>query len=243
MTQPAHDAVHDDALERQIAYFAQRRPVRMLALDTPYIHRHFDEVMAVGGLRGGESVCEWGAGLGRFSRLLLDAGIAVSAIELSPQQSEETRQALGQRDGLSIRCGDIAETLERDGGAFDAMAGFFVLHHLPELPRYFRAAHAALRPGGRMVFVEPNPYHPLFPVQITLTPGMRWSAERGIYRLTPSALRKAALDAGFSRVEIRHYGGLPRAPYNALARWKLERTIERVVPDKVKPFQSIVAWR
>lgn len=243
MPQTVTQAAHDDVLEQQIAYFAQRRPVRMLALDTPYIHRHFDEVMAAGALQPGEAACEWGAGLGRFSRLLLDAGLGVAAVELSPQLSDEARQALQGRDGFSIRCGDIAGVLEQDDASYDAMTGFFVLHHLPELACYFRAAHARLRPGGRMVFVEPNPFHPLFPVQIALTPGMRWSAERGIYRLTPAAIRRAAIEAGFSRVEIRHYGGLPRAPYNWMARWKRERTIERVMPAIVKPFQSIVAWR
>jgi 2-polyprenyl-3-methyl-5-hydroxy-6-metoxy-1,4-benzoquinol methylase len=243
MTQPIAQAVHDDALEHQIAYFAERRPVRMLALDTPYIQRHFDEVMAAGELQPGETVCEWGAGLGRFSRLLHGAGLGVSAIELSPQLIEGSRQALAGCDGLSIQCGDIAAVLEAGTETVDAMAGFFVLHHLPELSRYFRAAHARLRAGGRMVFVEPNPFHPLYPVQITLTPGMRWSAEFGIYRLTPSAIRQAALEAGFSRVQIRHYGALPRAPYNWLAHWKMERSLERIVPPVIKPFQSIVAWR
>ncbi len=243
MTPAATPPEHTAALERQMAYFARRRPVRMLALDTPYIHRHFDEVMATGALQAGESVCEWGAGLGRFSRLLLAADLAVSAIELSSHLAAEAEQALGARDNLSIRCGDIADVLENSDIRCDAMVGFFVLHHLPELERYFRAAYATLRPGGRMVFVEPNPCHPLFPVQIALTPGMSWRAERGIYRLTPGNLRRAALAAGFSTMDIRRYGALPRAPYNLMARWKRERTAEGLVPDVVKPFQAIVAWR
>ena len=231
------------ALEAQVAYFAERRPVRLLALDTPYIHRHFHELMAAAELAPGAAVCEWGSGLGRFSRLLLGAGMRVSAIELSPQLADESRQAHAGEDGLSVHCGDVAEVLEAGLGPFDAVLGFFVLHHLPALARYFRAAHASLRPGGRMVFVEPNPYHPLFPVQIGLTPGMRWQAERGIYRLTPAALRRAALDAGFAGFAIRRYGALPRAPYNWLARHGRERTLEPLVPALVRPFQTIVAWR
>ena len=123
------------------------------------------------------------------------------------------------------------------------MVGFFVLHHLPELESYFIAAHRALRPGGRMVFVEPNPYHPLFPVQIALTPGMRWQAERGIYRLTPSRLRRAAGAAGFSSLCIDRYGALPRALYNRFARWGAERALEHLVPRWLRPFQVIVAQR
>lgn len=242
MTQTSH-AARSAALDTQIDYFAERRPVRLLALDTPYIHRHFHEAVQLAALKPGESVCEWGSGLGRFSRLLLAREMKVSAIELSPQLVEESRRALVDQGELTIHCGDVAEVLDSGIGNFDAMLGFFVLHHLPELERYFRAACHSLRPGGRMVFVEPNPFHPLYPVQIALTPGMRWRGERGIYRLTPAALRRAATAAGFSRIEIGRYGALPRAPYNWLARWRQERSVEALLPTAIKPFQTIVAWR
>jgi SAM-dependent methyltransferase len=215
----------------------------MLALDTPYVRRHHAEVMAAAGLQAGAAVCEWGSGLGRFSRLLLQDGLKVDAIELSPQQSAEARDALSGYDGLAVHCGDVAEVLDRTHGGFDAMVGYFMLHHLPELERYFRSAHRALRPGGRMVFVEPNPFHPLYPVQIACTPGMRWQAERGIYRLTPGGLRRAAAAAGFAGVRIRRYGSLPRAPYNLLARWRCERMAEPFLPAIAKPFQTIVIER
>ena len=126
---------------------------------------------------------------------------------------------------------------------FEAMVGYFMLHHLPELERYFRSAQRTLRPGGRMVFVEPNPFHPLYPVQIACTPGMRWQAERGIYQLTPKRLRRAAAAAGFSRVRIRRYGSMPRAPYNWLARLGCERMPEPLLPAAVKPFQAIMVER
>ena len=199
--------------------------------------------MAAAALPPGASVCEWGSGLGRFSRLLLEDGLKVDAIELSPQQSAEARAALAAYDGLAVHCGDVADVLDGMPGGFDAMVGYFMLHHLPELERYFRAAHRALRPGGRMVFVEPNPFHPLYPVQIACTPGMRWQAERGIYRLTPAGLRRAATAAGFAGVRIERYGSLPRAPCNWLARWRRERLLEPLVPEFAKPFQTIVVER
>jgi 2-polyprenyl-3-methyl-5-hydroxy-6-metoxy-1,4-benzoquinol methylase len=244
MTEPFNSSRHSAEREFQLAYFATRRPVRMLALDTPYVHRHHAEVMRAASLHPGERVCEWGSGLGRFSRLLLEDGLRVEAIELSPEQSAEARAALahyGER--LTVRCGDVAELLDAGDGGYDAMVGYFMLHHLPELERYFRSAFAALRPGGRLVCVEPNPFHPLFPVQIGLTPGMRWKAERGIYRLTPRQLRRAAAAAGFGQVQITRYGALPRAPYNWLARLGGERLLEPLLPQAIKPFQTIVLQR
>ncbi len=236
-------STHADQFEAQRAYYATRQTASLLAIDTPYIHRHFSEVVEACGLGEGARVCEWGSGLGRFSRLLLARGFEVTAIELSPRFAAESSAALGADPMLDIRCGDIAETLAGERESHDAMLGFFVLHHLPELASYFRAAHAALKPGGRFVFAEPNPLHPLYPVQIAFTPGMRWAAERGIYNLTRKGLASAAAAAGFRDFRVRCYGALPRAPYNLAARAGLERAPEWFVPAPIRPFQLIEATK
>lgn len=230
-------------LDVQRRYYASRRPQRMLSGETPYIQRHFDQLWQAGNLQAGERICEWGAGLGRFSRKLAAAGLLVDAIELSPTQSVECATALQSWPQARVHTGDIAEVLRASDERFAAMLGFFLLHHLVELDECFAAAFERLRDGGRMVFCEPNPAHPLYPVQISLTPGMNWHAERGIYRLWPGQIRAAAHRAGFSRVEIGYYGALPRQPYNWLARFGRERALEPLVPHRVKPFQTITAWR
>jgi SAM-dependent methyltransferase len=232
----------EEALRAQADYFDARTPVRMRAADTPYVRRHLEQVIAAAGLRSGEAVCEWGAGMGRFSRLLTAHGLELTAIELSASRAEDCRAALAPR--CRVEVGDVLEVLERlegEGARFDAMVGFFVLHHLPELGAYFRAARRALRPGGRLAFAEPNPANPLYPLQISLTPGMRWRVECGIYRLWPRALERAAREAGFGRTRVSRYGILPRAPYNAAAALGVERWPERVVPEAMKAFQTIVA--
>lgn len=236
-------AGHRATLETQTAYFAHRRPIRLQPLDTPYVQRHFSEVAAACRLSAGESVCEWGAGLGRFSRLVLARDARLTAIELSPTLAAECREGLADLPAARVETGDVLAVLARLRETFDLVLGFFVLHHLPELAAYFSAAAAVLRPGGRMAFAEPNPYNPLYPVQIGLTPGMGFREEAGIYRLGPRAVRQAALAAGFSRVDIVRYGALPRAPYNLLAKVGCERLAEHVTPAVVKPFQIIVGWR
>jgi SAM-dependent methyltransferase len=42
-----------------------------------------------------------------------------------------------------------------DAGSFDAIAGFNVFHHLPDVAGFLRGASRVLRPGGRIALVEP----------------------------------------------------------------------------------------
>lgn len=238
MTLPGNSRsnVHRRQVESQVRYFAERRPDTMRVEDTPYIRRHFAEASARVGLRPGERVCEWGAGMGRFSSLFLQRGCQLTAVELSPALAARCAEVLGDSADARLLTGDVLEVCASLQGEFDLVAGFFMLHHLPSLEPYLVAARTLLRPGGRMVFVEPNPLNPLYPVQITLTPSMRWAEEGGIYRLWPHRLRHAAAAAGLREVQVQHYGALPRQPYNGLARLGLERVAERLVPASLRPF-------
>jgi SAM-dependent methyltransferase len=228
-------------IQAQLRYFAARQPVRMQPLDTAYVRRHFGEAARAVDLRPRERVCEWGAGMGRFSARLLRHGCSVTAVELSPRLAEVCEQTLAGSPQGSVAVGDILAVCERLPVSYDVVAGFFVLHHLPELEPYFRAARRLLAAGGRIVFVEPNPLNPLYALQISLTPGMRWREERGVYRMWQSAVRRAAESAGFEGFTVTRYGALPRAPYNWLARIGAERAPERLLPAPLRPFQVFAA--
>jgi SAM-dependent methyltransferase len=228
-------------IQAQVDYYARRRPVRMLAVDTPYVRRHFAEAMRVAELGEGERVCEWGAGMGRFSVLFAQRGCTLTAIELSPELATICRDNIGKWPQARVEVGDVLEVMERLEPIYTLLAGFFTLHHLHELEPYFRAARRLLLPGGRFVFVEPNPLNPLYLVQIICTPGMRLREESGIYRMWPNAIRRAAEAAGFERFRSHRYGFLPRAPYNLAARIGAERWPEYLTPVPLRPFQIFTA--
>ena len=228
-------------IQSQVNYFAARRPVRMEAVETPYVQRHFAEASATVGLRDGEEVCEWGAGMGRFSPLFAGRDCRLTAIELSPALAGVCRETLAAIPHARLLEGDIREVAERLEPTFDLVAGFFMLHHLPALEPYFQVARRLLKPGGRFVFVEPNPRNPLYAVQITLTPGMRWREERGVYRMWPGAVQRAAERAGFSNFTVHCYGALPRGPYNLMNRFGMERMPEIITPRPLRPFQVFTA--
>ncbi len=221
----------------QIAYYAERKPVRIMIANTPYVRRHFAEALARVPISADDAVCEWGAGMGRFTELLTELGCPVMAVELSPALAEGLQRIAATAPQVTVAVGDIREVAQNLHGQFDVVAGFFMLHHLPEVPAYLAAAMRMLKPGGRFVFVEPNPLNPLYAVQVTLTPGMRWREEIGIYRMGRVALEQAAREAGFVDVTTNRYGALPRALYNFAARWRIECWPEPLTPMALRPFQ------
>ena len=53
-----------------------------------------------------------------------------------------------------------------------------------------------VKPGGRIVFLEPNPFNLLYYLQILFTPRMTWSGERGIPNMRKSLVFEAMHTAG-----------------------------------------------
>ncbi len=237
----------DEHNRYQREYYARPERVssRMAPVDTPYVRRHLDRVLSALDDRV-TTVVEVGAGMGRFSLPLAARGYDVTAVDLSPDlvaRLERYREeaAAGSGGGLRAIEGDATELPHLlDGARFDAVVGFFFLHHLPDVAPMARAAAGVLRPGGRVAFCEPNAFHPGFYLQIALTPGMTWKGDRGIARMRPAVLRSAFEAAGFRDVRIERYGLFPPALHNRPWGAALERRLERLPPlAPVRAFQVV----
>jgi SAM-dependent methyltransferase len=84
----------------------------------------------------------------------------VVGVDSSPEALRAAEKA-GTADELHLAS---AVELPLDDASFDIVFFRFVLHHLIDqvpLGRVFAEARRVLRPGGRMVAVEPNLYHPI----------------------------------------------------------------------------------
>ena len=99
----------------------------------------------------GDAWLEIGSGLGGPARYLAaHAGVAVTAIELQPDQHALARN-LTARCGLESKvthiCGDF---LAENWGTrkFAAVVSWLALYHIPDRQRLLRKAHALLEPGG-----------------------------------------------------------------------------------------------
>lgn len=230
---------HNDA---QRHYFEERPLPRMAPGDSPYLRRHVDAAVRALELREGERVVEVGCGMGRYTFLLAERGLRLEGLDLSPVLLERLARHDGGRYGIPLHAADLQNLSDDLAGRFDAVVGFFMLHHIKDLAGCFAGVARLLRPGGRAVFIEPNPLNPLYYVQIAISPGMTWAGDRGIVDMRPGAIARAMRAGGLVAPRTTRFGFLP--PFLANQPWgaRLERGLERVPPLRpVSAFQLFQA--
>jgi SAM-dependent methyltransferase len=230
--------------ETQRRYFEARVKRTMVPRDSPYLNRHVDELLRFGDIRPGERVLEVGCGMGRYTLLLARRGLRVEGLDLSPVLLQRLETVSGGRAPFALHCADVAQAPAHLHGAFDAVVGFFVLHHVHDLGRCLAAARRLVRRGGRLVFLEPNPWNPLYYVQIAVTPGMTWAGDGGLLRMRRAVLPTAMAAAGLAGFEMRRFGFFPPALANRRPGRAVERALERLpLWRPLLPFQLFRAVR
>lgn len=114
----------------------------------------------IGDRRG--RVLEIGCGTGLFTEALARTGSAIVAIDISEPLILKAKERVSS-GGVDFIVGNACET-GFDSGSFDFVVGSSSLHHLevdPALKEFLRI----LKPGGGMMFTEPNMMNP----QVALT--------------------------------------------------------------------------
>lgn len=214
--------------EQQRQYFSGRALPRMDPVErsaTPYTQRHVDAVLEAGGIGPDDDVLDVGCGPGKYTLALARAGVRVVGMDLTPALVDQLRRVAPE---IPAHVGDLANPPAELVGDFDAVVGFFVLHHIADLAGALAGVASLLRPGGRAVFLEPNPRFPGYLAQVTLTPGMSWKGEAGIFRMRATKLAPLATAAGLADFRVSRFGAFPPALANRTWGRRLEETLERV---------------
>jgi 2-polyprenyl-3-methyl-5-hydroxy-6-metoxy-1,4-benzoquinol methylase len=224
----------------QVAYFEQAGKEAMKPVASRYVERQVDELVRFAELVEGERVLDVGCGMGRYTFPLAERGLKVDGLDLSRTLLDQLEGFNAGRYDIPLHCMDVVAapgTLEE---RFDAVVGFFTLHHLHDLPSSFRAMSSLVKPGGRIVFLEPNPLNILYYLQIVFAPGMTWAGDKGILKMRRRTLFQAMGEAGLSDLALKRFGFLPPFLVNRRFGPAAEALLEAFpVWRPVLPFQLV----
>lgn len=224
--------------QSQRRYFEKTIKRTMMPTGSPYHRRHVDELLSFAKVTAGDRLLEVGCGMGRYTLILAERGIDVTGLDLSPVLLERLRAYAGDLYELPLFAADILNPPEEFCRQFDVVAGFFTLHHLHVVDNCLAAMVSLLKPGGRLIFLEPNAYNPLYYIQIAFTPGMTWQGDKGVLAMRKGAVLRAMEHAGLVGLEVKRFGFFPPFLANRPTGRILESWLERVPFWRpILPFQ------
>lgn len=230
--QQEHNRVQRDYYESR----TQQQNWRMLPESSNYVASHISQVINSGHILKEDSVLDVGCGMGKFTIPLRQEGVEIQGLDLSPYLLEQLVSTCPEGTEIPTHCGDILAPPESLYARFDAITGFFMLHHLVDIKSAFVGMKKLLKPGGRLLFVDTNPLCPLYYLQIFLSPTMSWEAEKGILNLTNKKLEDSLNNAGFCDIAIKNYGILPPPLKNRRGGNWFEKQFDRI--ELLKPVAA-----
>lgn len=146
------------------------------------------------------AILDVGCGGGQMLQVFRALGFtAAQGVDISEQQAQKARAA-----GLDVRCGDALAALREKENHWDLILAIDILEHLEKgvALDFIRAAHAALKPGGRLILQMPNPSAPA---------GMRvrYGDLTHEISLSPDCTARLLDLFGFTAIESRETGPVP----------------------------------
>lgn len=182
-----------------------------------------------GGLRPGQRALEVGCGTGIFLEAAAGTGADIVALDLSAHLLDQARARVAARGTVRLSLGN-AEQMPFREASFDAAYGSSILHHL-NLDAALAEVFRVLRPGGRIVFAEPNILNPQVAVMFHL------GLTKKYFGVSPDEMAfsrfraaRALRRAGFAEVAVKPFDFLhPATPARAIhAVARVGRALERV---------------
>jgi len=206
---PAPAVSSEERLRRELAHhrgLAGQQTEEIWGWASPAGRRRADrrgELFVDGtGIGPGRRVLELGCGTGEFTRRVARGGAELIALDLSPELLGKARTKV--RAGARFVRAD-ATVLPFPTASFDAVYGCSILHHL-DVEAALTEVRRVLRPGGRLVFSEPNLLNPqvflMFKIH-ALRPYIGFSPDEMAF--TRGAIVRILRRLGFGGVRVRYF--------------------------------------
>jgi hypothetical protein len=162
-------------------------PLKHTYLDQRIVDLHHNRIVSnllqLFGVEEGDHVIEVGAGSGRWTRLLIERGLRVTAFEPDPSLAAKLDASIQDSSRLTIVQKPVQELYLRHD--VKLLCGFHVLHHLDDVclaALYERIRILCLSPSfAGWFFLEPNAANVLYPLAILVTPAMTFREEKGMW--------------------------------------------------------------
>lgn len=124
---------------------------------SPAFARVREELLVLADPASADRCADLGAGTGFLTLALAPCVESILAVDVSPEMLATLRSAAAQAGVANVetRTADLAK-LQLPSGSLDLVVSNYALHSLPhrDKARVLRAAHAWLRPGGRIVIAD-----------------------------------------------------------------------------------------
>jgi SAM-dependent methyltransferase len=182
-----------------------------------------------GDLRPGRRALEVGCGTGIFLGAAVTTGATIVALDLSAQLLAQASARVRSQPNVGLSLGNAEQMPFRDS-SFDTAYGSSILHHL-NIDIALAEIHRVLRPGGRIVFAEPNILNPQVAIMFKLGLTKRYfgvSPDEMAFSRFRAA--RALRGAGFTAVVVKPFDFLhPATPAGLLdAVARTGRVLERI---------------
>ena len=151
------------------------------------------------------SVLDVGSGRGELTLFLLQRGFKVSVLDNSMRSLkvlEKKAEILGfSRNLKKIICGTLENNITKIRNSFDYVVCYNFLHHVFNIEQTVGLMREAIKPGGHIVFIEPNGQYPLWRIYRS-TSFFEWKYEKGILKCTKRNFEEILKRKGFNKITI-----------------------------------------
>lgn len=149
----------------------------------------------------GMTVLDVGSAAGVTAALFAARGAMVHGIDISPDLIAQSKKLWPEyAERLNFRVGD-AENLDLPDNSVDACFFGGVLHHFQEREQVCAEAFRVLKPGGRLIAVEPNRLD-FFELIEWAVADLRGKLSPNEYPIDPREMKREMIAAGFNPVRF-----------------------------------------